>query len=196
MSSDDDRRAVLDHRAPLATVNDLALRRVGLPKQPDVVVRVPSAIYIGERVVADVEVHVERAVTLDFIDVNIAGTSAGHAAAGRRAPALTVSEPRQARDGWRDARCRSRTLSGRVHASPGTAPSHEHSPGERALYLDVHASIPWWPDGKYSLHVARAPAASARDVERTPIVTREPFDAGPEQPRIEIALASTTLVAG
>lgn len=170
---------------------------MGLPKQPDVVVRTPTAVYVGERTVIEVVIEAVKEIKVEFIDVTIRGVqgwsrgsgeseygeSATFPSLGKRikdSGVLTVGE---------------HPFSVAFTLPPGTAPSHRIQPASADLFVDIHVSIPWWPDGKYSfkLPTRLPPAATA---QRTPVHVRVPFEVAGSEPRIEVALASTTLVAG
>jgi len=76
---------------------------------------------------------------------------------------------------------------------PRTPPSHAIQPGAAWIGVSVHVSIPWWPDGRYTFVMAahiRPPAT----VVRTPVAVASRASA--TGPRLELALASSRLVAG
>src|SRR6185503_11810032 len=77
---------------------------------------------------------------------------------------------------------------------PGAMPpSHARSPAYAWLELYIRVAIPWWPDGKYTFTLpVRVPPPA--DVVRKPYAIRS--SGSPHEPRIEVSLASTTLVAG
>jgi hypothetical protein len=170
---------------------------VGLPKQPDVIVRTPTAVYIGERAVIEVVVEATKETKVDFIDVKIRGVQGWLRGAAESSYGQTATFPtlgkRLADEGVLTVGTHSFSVS--FTLPPGTAPSHRIRPANANLYVDVYVSIPWWPDGKYSftLPTRLPPAATA---QRTPVHVRVPFDVAGDEPRIEVALASTTLVAG
>jgi hypothetical protein len=170
---------------------------VGLPKQPDVIVRTPTAVYIGERTVIEVVVEASKETKVDFIDVKMRGVQGWERGSGEQSYGQTATFPtlakRVADEGVLTVGTHSYSVA--FTLPTGTAPSHTIRPATAKLYVDVHVSIPWWPDGKYSfiLPAHLPPAATA---QRTPVHVRVPFEVKGDEPRIEVALASTTLVAG
>jgi hypothetical protein len=170
---------------------------VGLPKQPEVIVRTPTAVYVGERAVIEIAIEAVKEVKVEFIDVTIRGVQGWMRGSAETSYGQSATFPTLAKR-IADAR----TLPVGVHPfsvaftlPPGTAPSHQIRPASASLYVDVHVSIPWWPDGKYSFKLpTRLPPAET--AQRTPVHVRVPFEAAGDEPRIEVALSSTTLVAG
>jgi hypothetical protein len=170
---------------------------VGLPKQPDVIVRTPTAVYVGERTMIEVVVEAAKETKVEFIDVKIRGVQGWERGSGDSSYGQTATFPtlakRVADEGVLTVG--THTYSVAFTLPPGTAPSHRIRPATANLYVDIHVSIPWWPDGKYSftLPAHLPPAATA---QRTPVHVRVPFEVAGDEPRLEVALASTTLVAG
>jgi hypothetical protein len=129
---------------------------VGLPKQPDVVVRTPTAVYVGERAVIEIVIEAKKETKVDFIDATIRGvqgwmrgaaeTSYGQSATfptlGKRIKDAGVLTPGE------------HTFSVAFTLPPGTAPSHQIRPASASLFVDIYVSIPWWPDGKYSFKLS------------------------------------------
>lgn len=170
---------------------------MGLPKQPDVVVRTPTAVYVGERAVIEIVVEATKETKVEFIDVTIRGVQGWMRGAAETSYGQSATFPtlgKRIKDAGVLA-VGSHPFSVAFTLPPGTAPSHQIRPASASLYVDVYVSIPWWPDGKYSfkLPTRLPPAATA---QRTPVHVRVPFEVAGDEPRIEVALASTTLVAG
>lgn len=170
---------------------------MGLPKRPDVLLRAPNAVFIGERAVVEILVDVEKPTKIDFIDVDIVGTHGWSTYNGQTSSGYRVNFPRL-HSRVADAR---QLTSGR-HAfqvaftlPPGSAPTHELSPTASTLAMNVHVSIPWWPDGRYTFPL-RSRLPPDPKALRTPMITRVPYEARGDEPRLELALASSTVVAG
>src|SRR4051812_20279777 len=74
----------------------------------------------------------------------------------------------------------------------GTPPTHEVGNAWSRMRFFIHVSIPWKLDGRYKYDFAvRIPPPR---VTRKPIMMRSTTT--PDKPRIELALASTELIAG
>ncbi len=144
-----------------------------------------------------VELTAPRETKVEYIDVRVRGRqgwATGAAEASRHFGVdLPSLEKRVMDKGILEEGKRSFPLS--FTLPRGTAPSHTLSPAQARLVIDVHVAIPWWRDGKYSF-VAPVRLPPPASIQRTPLVTRMPFDAAPGEPRMELSLASSTLVAG
>lgn len=157
----------------------------------------PSAVFVNERAVVDIEVEAEKDVNVDFIDVRITGVQGWHLSNGNSTTSEKVTFPRLEKR----VKTAGVLTTGRHDFSvaftlpAGTAPTHEVSPAYSRLRIEVHASIPWWPDGRYTF-VAPVRIVPPPGAQRMPRIIREPFHAEGDEPRIELALASSTLVAG
>lgn len=144
-----------------------------------------------------VELQSTRETKVEYIDVNVRGVQGWATGSGQTSAGYQIELPKL---GKRVAE--SITLSEGTHEFPltftlprGTAPSHAVSPAYAKLAIDVRVAIPWWLDGKYSF-VAPVRLPPPDHVERTPLLSRHPFHAKAGEPRIELSLASSTLVAG
>src|SRR5207248_2750919 len=72
-------------------------------------------------------------------------------------------------------------------------PSHALAPAYARLVINVHVSIPWWPDGRYQF-IVQTRIRPPQWVVRSP--TAITSRAKPGEPRLEIGLASSRLIAG
>ncbi len=170
---------------------------MGLPKRPDVLLRAPTAVFIGERAVAEILVDVEKPTKIDFIDVDIVGSHGWSTYNGQTSSGYRVKFPR-----LHSRVADARELTAGRHAfqvaftlPKGSAPTHDLSPTASTLAMNVHVSIPWWPDGRYTFPL-RSRLPPDPTALRTPLVTRVPYEAEGDEPRLELALASSTVVAG
>lgn len=170
---------------------------MGLPKRPKVVVRTPPALFVGEQAALEVIVETEVELSIDFVLVKIYGMQGwcrgdadGAFGQGSRYPNLEKQVA-----GKTTLPPGSHSFTVRCTLPAGTAPTHDVRPAVARLFVDVHVSIPWWPDGRYRFKVpVRLPPAA--QVQRTPVSVRVPYEVAGDEPRIEVALASSTLVAG
>lgn len=170
---------------------------MGLPKRPKVVVRTPPALFVGEQAVLEVIVETAVELSVDFVLVKIYGMQGWSRGDADGAFGQGSSYPNLEKQvaGKRTLPPGSHSFPVRCTLPAGTAPTHDVRPAVARLFVDVHVSIPWWPDGRYRFKVpVRLPPAP--QVQRTPVSVRVPYEVAGDEPRIEIALASSTLVAG
>ena len=160
-------------------------------------VRLPGGVFTGETGTVHIELTSEKETKVDFIDVKLRGRQGWAVGSGQSSMGYTVDLPslmsRVMDEGVLVPGVKTFTLQ---FAMPrNAAPSHTVTPAHSRLLIDVHVSIPWWPDGRYSfISPVRVPPPA--QLERTPLVSRYPFTPKAGEPRIELSLASSTLVAG
>ncbi len=160
-------------------------------------VRIPGALFAGETATLHVSLTMEKDTKVEFVMIRLRGRQGWVSGAGQATTAYNVDLPslgkRVMEEGVLEPGTKTFALSFTLpHAM---APSHQISPANARLLIDVHVSIPWWRDGRYSF-VAPVRLPPPDQVARRPLVTRHPFEAIAGQPRLELSLASSTLVAG
>jgi hypothetical protein len=160
-------------------------------------VLISRPLFVDEPVQATIIVTTDRAIRIDFIDVKVRGRqgwliSTGESSSGirRDVPSLALRLVGEGELSLGEHR-----FPVSFELPPPTAPTHELRPAYSRLLVDVHVSIPWWPDGRYSF-TAPVRVKPPEHLERTPVLTRQPFAPKGNEPRIELSLASSTLVAG
>jgi hypothetical protein len=165
------------------------------PKAPEVEVFAPTTLFAGREASVEVVITAEEATKIDYVDVRLTGHQGWRIGSGKHAVTQRAKYPelvaRVREKGELPAGAtRVRTSFPLPHDMP---PSHSVSPAWAWLELYVRVAIPWWPDGKYKfiLPVRRPPPA---DVERKPYAIRS--TATVNEPRLELSLSSTTLIAG
>jgi hypothetical protein len=152
---------------------------------------------VDDAVTLYVDLTADRPTKVDRIDVRIIGHQGWRVSNGKTTTGFERDVPTLGKElcGPTELAVGTRTFPLLFRLPTGTAPSHAISPAFSSLVVEIHVSIPWWPDGRYKFAVpVRIPPPPA--VARTALVTRHPFDAKPGQPRLELSLASTTLAAG
>jgi len=168
-----------------------------MPARPKCSVLIPRPFFVDEPATMMVILVADRPTRIEFIDVRLRGRQGWMISTGKTSSGFVRDEP-----SLRQRIAGERELAPGEHRFPvtfvlprGSAPTHELRPAFSRLLIDVHASIPWWPDGRYSF-TAPVRMKPPVDVARDPLVTRHPFTPKGNEPRIELSLASRTLVAG
>lgn len=169
-----------------------------LPAAPKVEVFAPSALVVGEPAMIRVEVTAADETKIDFIDVKARGRQGWEVGSGKSSVSMRAVFPElvaRVHDGGVLAAGTSR-FTAQFTLPRGTAPSHAAAPAWATFQIVVHVSIPWWPDGRSRFVLpVRLPAPPV--VTRTPLAMRStPAGAPADKPRLELALASTRLIAG
>ncbi|HEY5952091.1 MAG TPA: hypothetical protein VIV40_41625 [Kofleriaceae bacterium] len=165
------------------------------PKAPNVQVYAPTALVAGQQVVVEIITEAEEPVKVEYIDATITGKQGWRVGSGKSSVVVRAEYPAL------KARLREagelRAGRSSFHTSfllpADMPPSHLIQPAWAWLELKVRVAIPWWPDGKYAFTLpVRVPAPAT--VERRPYAIRS--TAAAAEPRIELSLASTSLIAG
>jgi hypothetical protein len=181
------------HRSRAAGERARVASAVVLPKRPDIAVRLPAKIYAGDRVPIEIEIDASRDVKLEFLDARLTLVEGWYYN-------QTVEKRERILGHWRFMEAGvlpegTRRFTHHCALPDDLAPSHEMSSAYVRLRFDIHASIPWWPDGHHGfllpLHVRPRPAA-----QRVPVLVREPFSPRADDVRVELSLASSIVAAG
>ncbi len=166
-----------------------------LPKRPKVEILAPAACFAGQPTTVELRVIAEQETTIDFIDARIVGLQGWKIGSGKNQIRHEQKYP--------DLVVR---LAGQLVLPVGTSrftttftlpadmpPTHRLTPAWSQLELKIHVSVPWWPDTRERFALtARMPQPGP--VPRTPAIVRS--RATGEQPRLEVSLASSRLIAG
>ena len=160
-------------------------------------VRIPGALFAGETATLHITLTSERETKVEFVDVLLRGRQGWTTGAGESTTAYKVDLPSLGKRVMDEGVLAEgeRTFALSFTLPHGTAPSHQLTPAHARLLIDVHVSIPWWRDGHYSF-VAPVRLPPPEDVTRRPLVARHPYTPKAGEPRLEVSLASSTLVAG
>lgn len=181
-------------RGPWPSARGRAPVYVRAVAKPRVRILARRPVVVGEPCELTVEVTAEDEARVDFIDVRLEGRQGWAIGGGKNRVSAEASFPELAMRvmGAGTLAAGSTTaFDVRFTAPPGTAPSHEVSPAHARFQVRVHVSLPWRIDARYAFEVP-VRLAAPRQVPRTPIIVRS-SDSGP---RVEVGLASSTLVAG
>ena len=168
-------------------------------KKPEVTVLLPPTLTSGVRCPVQVEVTARDEVRVDFIDVRVFGDQGWSVGSGKSRVTVREREPDIEHElmGAGVLPAGSVTRFQTAFTLPAaTPPTHEIDPAYSRMRLRIHISLPWRIDGRHDYElVVRVPPPP--EVVRKPATLRStrPGDA-PDQPRMEIGLASTRLVVG
>lgn len=174
--------------------------RVGLIKtRPDVQLRGPSVLSVGQPTTLRVDVHCPEALDVAEITLEIVGamvpqtsSSAGNNTVGRvqlaRYVATLVDGPLTLRKGDHE-------FSATVTIADGMPGTYDGQSMAVDWTAKVHVDIPWWPDRRafFSLRVAGRGATTLAPAQVFVSDTRGPRGRGPYA---EVSLASTTVEPG
>jgi hypothetical protein len=166
--------------------------------RPKLALFAPPVLFAGHEHVIEFEVTPDQPISVDYVEMRLVGTQGWELGSGKSKVSEELDYP------WLDVRLMER---GVLPAQPSrfslrftlprdTAPTHEIDPAYARLVLQIRLGVPWWFDVKYRyvLPVRLPPPAT---VQRTPAaVTSLTAGAPADKPRIELALASTRLIAG
>ncbi|MDQ3364918.1 MAG: hypothetical protein M3680_05775 [Myxococcota bacterium] len=167
-----------------------------LPRAPKVEVFAPTTLFVGATATIEVVIHAEDATKIDGIEARIVGSQ------GWRINGIHgydddhhVTYPELVAQLMGPGVLPAGTS--RFHTTftvpVGTPPSHAIAPADASIEARIWVAIPWWPDGRYAFRLpVRLPPPAT--VMRSPIVCASSRTA--DQPRLELSLASTRLIAG
>jgi hypothetical protein len=169
-----------------------------LKTRPKIRARVPNEIRPGDSFLATVLLDCRREVEVDFVDVVVEGTEGWRVGSGNHTVSRRLTLVRLG------ARlCGARTLpegrtelSVRIPLPPDAPPSYRGQAAWIDYELQVHASVPWWPDRRAAFEIHVAPPE-----RRSPATTTQVYSSDPQGPRereahAELSLASTWTRAG
>lgn len=167
--------------------------------KPDVQISAPTRLIVGHEVAIEIDVTAERETKVDFIEAAIEGRQGWSVGSGKSQVSHRTVFPKLVSQlmgpGILPAAATTR-FAMRFQLPPGTAPSHDIDPAYAKLVLRIHISIPWRIDGRYHYEFGVRLPPPPR-VERVPYVIRSTTERSPaDEPRIELSLASTRLIAG
>lgn len=156
-----------------------------LPTRPSLRLRTPRFVVPGEsfEIAAILDARVE--VEIDWCDITLSGYEAY---TERRTPVIQTLAARLC--GVRTLGLGTTTLACRV-TLPADAPRSHPGPGSRIIYeVNVHASVPWWPDARasFALHVVGRPAPPVTGRPRVAVSRIEGPQAG--TPYVELSVGS------
>ena len=165
------------------------------PAAPDVEIYAPNLLFVGRHATIETVVTAKKETKVDFIDVRLTGNQGWRVGSGKNAiVARAVFPDLVAR--VMDAgvlQPGTQKFTAAFTLPDGMPPTHEIAPAWSRLDLKVHVSIPWWPDGRYRFRLpVRLPPPD--QIVRQPVALRS--TAAADEPRLEISLASTRLIAG
>lgn len=164
--------------------------------KPDVTISAPDPLFLGTPVTIDITITAPTETKVDFIDARLTGDQGWKVGSGKSQVTMRMKWPKlEARlmgPGVLGAATITK-LSARFDLPSDVPPTHEVGQAWSRMKFFVHISIPWRIDGRYyyDFTVRRPPPPI---VERAPLMVRS--TTAPGKPRIELALASTTLIAG
>lgn len=161
-------------------------------RAPAIEIHAPAVLFAGVPARIEIALDAPEPIDLDWIEVRLWGVQGWVVGSGKNRRSSKVRFPdlvnRVAESGRLPA---GRTvLATTVTPPPEMPPSHEVKPAFARAYLHVRLSIPWWPDAT-SRHTIPIRVVGPPWIERTPFATPRR-----EGARLELALASTRLVAG
>jgi hypothetical protein len=165
-----------------------------MPRIPTVEVYAPRALFAGRPATIEVAITADQPTKVDYVDVRITGHEGWRIGSGKNATSMRARSPELiARLRDKDTLPAGTTRVRTSFSLPANIPpSHRMDPAWAWLELYVRVAIKWWPDGKYRFTLpVRVPPPDV--VERKPYAVRS---SGGNEPRIELSLASTRLVAG
>lgn len=169
-----------------------------LKSAPKVTIYSPRTLFVGRPYDVEVWLACDETLDIEYVEARIEGHQGWSVGSGKsrtsRNEVLPTLVTRLMDTGTLPAG--ETRLRARFTLPEGTAPSHSLGPAFASLQMKVHVAIPWWPDGRYTftLPVRLPPPAS---VDRQPRAFRSTGHRDdPDDKRLELSLASTTLVAG
>ncbi len=168
-------------------------------KKPDVSISAWPSLVSGMRCPIEVEVTAHEETRVDFIRARIVGEQGWAIGSGQSRVSVRRRDPELETElmGPGVLPAESVTRFSTAFTLPAaTPPTHELEPAYSRMRLRIHISIPWRIDGRhhYDFDVRLPPPP---EVVRTPVVVRSTRPgAAPDEPRMELALASTRLVIG
>jgi hypothetical protein len=161
-------------------------------RAPAIEIHAPAVLFAGVPARIEIALDAPEPIDLDWIEARLWGIQGWVVGSGKSRRTSKVRFP----DLVNRVAERGRLPAGRTVLEttftppPEMPPSHEVEPAYARAYLHVRLSIPWWPDATLRqtipIRVVGPPS-----IERTPFVTPRR-----EGARLELALASTRLVAG
>jgi hypothetical protein len=165
------------------------------PKAPNVEVYAPTSLVVGQDVGVEIVVTAEEPVKVEYIDAHITGHQGWRVGSGKNAVTMRHEYPTLTARLRGEGQLATGTSRYQTHfrLPADMPPSHAMAPAWAYLELFVRVAIPWWPDGKYKFTLpvrSSAPPSIAREpyaIRSTPSAT---------EPRLEVSLASTQLIAG
>jgi len=165
------------------------------PSAPEVEIYAPNILFVGRQVTIEAVVTAEKETKVDFIDVRVTGHQGWRIGSGKsQIVSRAIFPDLVARVMKAGVLSPGRQAFAATFALPeGMPPSHYIDPAWAYLELKVHVSIPWWPDGRYKFRLPVRLQAPAQ-ITRQPVALRN--TAAADEPRLEISLASSRLVAG
>ena len=167
--------------------------------KPAVRVIMTSPLIAGHPGELTIEVTTTEKTKVEYIEVHIEGRQGWQVGSGKSKVEVETKLPELAfrlMGGGELPAAATTPFDVRFPLPRGTAPSHDLAPAHASLVVRVHVSLPWRIDVRsaFELPVRLPPPAH---VVRTPVVLRSAHGhAGGDEPRLEVSLASTTLVAG
>jgi hypothetical protein len=165
------------------------------PSAPEVEVFAPTTLFTGRQVTVEIVITANEATKIEYVDARLTGHQGWTIGSGKsevtergRYPELYARLREEGELPAGTSRYRAT-----FELPRGMPPSHALAPAWAHVELFVRVSIPWWPDGKYKFVLpVRVPPPP--DVTRIPFAIRS--SAAADDPRIEVSLASTRLIAG
>jgi hypothetical protein len=167
---------------------------------PKLVVYVPQNLHADRDGVVDIQLVCDRVTRITSVEAFVLGVQSWRVSEGSLSPANEMAGPRATVHLLGATTLPAGTtrvpLPMRLPAMP---PTHEIAPASSRLLVTVTVTMPWlaertWPTTRQTFALpVRAPAPAT--VIRTPVAARS-VTARATDPRIEMALATTTLVAG
>jgi hypothetical protein len=167
--------------------------------KPTVRLTAGGPIVVGRASTVTIEVVASEATRVEYIALRIEGQqgwSIGHGKSRVRVDANLPEREVRLMDAGELASGSVTAFDVDLRLPRGTAPTHDVSPAHAALRLRVHVSLPWRIDvrSKFEAQVRLAPPER---VERSPVVLSSAGRrTGAREPRLEVSLASSHLVAG
>lgn len=132
--------------------------------RPNVRLRVPNEIVPGKTFRATVLLDCRRDVPVDFVKVVLHGTESWTVGSGDSSTSRHRDLTRLGAQlsGARTFRAGRHELSVQIPLPPNLPPTFQGRDGNIEYELQVHVSVPWWPDRKsaFEIHVAPLPVRS------------------------------------
>lgn len=168
-----------------------------MPK-PAIALHAPAVLFVGQQHRIEIELTPESDMRVDYIEARLFGNQGWEVGSGKSRVTHEAVFPRLIsrlmERGVLPAR--SNRFAVQFELPYGVAPTHSIDPAHARFEIHVRIGVPWWFDVKYHYMLpVRLPPPAV--VQRTPLALRSTSTtAAADQPRIEISLASTRLVAG
>jgi len=168
-------------------------------KKPEVSISASATLVSGTECPIDIDVTAHDETKVDFIRARIVGEQGWSVGSGQSRVSVKERYPDRESElmGKGVLPAGSVTRFSTAFMLPTrTPPTHEISPAYARMRLHIHISIPWRIDGRHHYAFAvRLPPPP--ELVRTPSALRSTREgAAHGQPRIELGLGSTTLIAG